>query len=121
MRFKLDINCDGAAFADRGASSEVARLLRLADNRLRHGETEGTLLDLNGNSVGTWGFTESDNDHQPTRVVDADGDIWTRAADGTWVCTDADPDDPDLTGYQWLTRSNLAHVEADFGISEVLS
>lgn len=72
MRFRLDIHCDGAAFAGDCPGDllgEVARILRHAAdmveaceyhvprNRLGNHEYRG-LRDINGNACGAAGFME---------------------------------------------------------------
>lgn len=58
MEFTMKINMDNAAF-DRGDGRELARLLREAATRLADvGESDGTLRDINGNTVGSWEISE---------------------------------------------------------------
>lgn len=65
MKFSLKIECGGTAFClldDNNEfflepSEEVARLLELAASRVRQGYKEGSLLDVNGNSAGSFKFT----------------------------------------------------------------
>lgn len=57
MRFKLEIECDNDAFATF-VECETARLLESASRKLRDGHTDGTLVDHNGNTVGSFGFEE---------------------------------------------------------------
>lgn len=124
MRFQLSIKCDGEAFAP-DPSREVAAILQRVFTPLNAGQTEGILLDSNGNGVGTWSFTEADEDHQPTKVVDNDGDVWRRDADGRWWCgvdDSIDVNDPDdLGAWAWLSVANLAVLQEQFGVREVLS
>lgn len=123
----IQINTTNAAFtANRGA--ELARILEqltfALPFKLADGVTSGTLLDLNGNSVGTWSCTEEDADHQPTRVIDNEGDVWRRSSDGRWWCgvDDCfDVNDPEVAAYSFLTVATLADVESRYGIREVLS
>lgn len=61
MKFVLEMACDNAAF-DEDLPGEVARILRHhADGIARHalmaGDT-GRVMDGNGNTVGTWRYTE---------------------------------------------------------------
>lgn len=52
MKFKLEIECDNAAFGDEPAF-EVARILReLAEQMERNGSMAHPLWDYNGNRVG---------------------------------------------------------------------
>lgn len=55
MKFTLNIDSDNAALVD-DASGEVARMLVRTTQLVREGRTEGALLDINGNTVGSWGF-----------------------------------------------------------------
>lgn len=60
--FKLEIKTGGAAFADpqTGEESEyyealeIRALLARISAALEHGETSGTIMDVNGNKVGSW-------------------------------------------------------------------
>jgi hypothetical protein len=57
MQFRLgNIDCDNAAFEDDYAA-EVARILRHVALRLEKGDTDGKLIDFNGNTVGEFGFS----------------------------------------------------------------
>ena len=52
MKFKLEIDCDNAAFED-DAAREVRRiLLRLCNQAFHQEGGKLNLLDINGNSVG---------------------------------------------------------------------
>lgn len=57
MKLKININLDNAAFEDEG---EISRILRqLADKISYDGRIDGgKIMDVNGNSVGTWEITE---------------------------------------------------------------
>ena len=57
MNLKININLDNAAFEDEG---EISRILRkLADKISYDGSIDsGKIIDINGNSVGTWEITE---------------------------------------------------------------
>jgi len=57
MNLKININLDNAAFEDEG---EISRILRkLADKISYDGRIDGgKIMDVNGNSVGTWEITE---------------------------------------------------------------
>lgn len=50
---RLTIETDNAAFGDE-PGVEVAGILRDVANRAENGQTSGTLLDSNGNTVGSW-------------------------------------------------------------------
>ena len=58
MTFRLEFATDNAAF--EGRPLESARLLSLAAARVAQGETEGVLLDWNGNTVGAWSFEDDE-------------------------------------------------------------
>ena len=123
----IQINTANAAFTDNGGA-EIAKILErltyAVPFKLADGVTSGTILDSNGNSVGTWSFTEEDADHQPTKVVDDEGDVWRRSSDGRWWCgvdDSLDVDGPEVGDYSFLTVATLADVESRYGIREVLS
>jgi hypothetical protein len=54
--FTVHIRTDNAAFED--APGEVARILQVVAERVRDGQTSGRVLDINGNSVGGFGFDD---------------------------------------------------------------
>lgn len=54
-RFTLDINVGNDAFGDT-PELEVVRLLELAAVQVSQGHRFGSLLDVNGNRVGTYAF-----------------------------------------------------------------
>lgn len=57
--FTLNIDVKGAAFTGPGEPHlECARLLRTAFSALLKGDSEGKLLDVNGNSCGSWALAE---------------------------------------------------------------
>ena len=56
MRFIVEIQCDNAAFAD-DPTPEVLRLLQQVCKRLEQdGENRGGLVDVNGNSCGSYKY-----------------------------------------------------------------
>lgn len=58
----VNINADSSAF-DNDNGTEIARLLRKLADDFEGGnipESSGRLLDTNGNTTGTWVFTEDD-------------------------------------------------------------
>jgi hypothetical protein len=55
MKFKLEFNCDNAAFED--LEVEIARLLQVAAQKVEEGNKQGILLDSNGNLVGKFSIT----------------------------------------------------------------
>ena len=57
-RFRLEMECENAAFEDRGA--EIARILRRLAKRIEDvgdAAAESAILDINGNTVGRWFVT----------------------------------------------------------------
>ena len=59
--FEMRFRTDNAAFDDPdntgAAQTEIARILRDIADRVERGSTAGRISDINGNSVGAWGFT----------------------------------------------------------------
>ncbi len=53
--FLLTIDVDGDAFI-AADGTEVARLLKEAQNQLMDGVTSGFLTDVNGNTAGSWEY-----------------------------------------------------------------
>lgn len=49
MKIVIEINTDNDAFV---GSNESARIINRAVNRINDGETEGRLIDINGNTAG---------------------------------------------------------------------
>jgi hypothetical protein len=58
MNLKININLDNEAFEDQ--EGEISRILRqLAEKISYDGRIDGgKIMDVNGNSVGTWEITE---------------------------------------------------------------
>lgn len=66
--FKVSIMTGGSAFRDESevdkdgnfvldsTGSEVRRLLKIVRDKIADGETEGVLMDFNGNRVGEWSY-----------------------------------------------------------------
>lgn len=52
MRFTLTINCDNAAFDNENREQEVFDILGMVRGLVLDGDTEGTIRDSNGNTVG---------------------------------------------------------------------
>lgn len=61
MIFEFKIDSENAAFSD-SPELEVARLLRLIADRLGFGDTEGELVEYNGNRCGDWFMEVPDHD-----------------------------------------------------------
>lgn len=59
MKFELEFSTDNATFED-GEAEEVARILETAARRVRNGDVYGKVSDVNGNTVGSFGFTDAD-------------------------------------------------------------
>lgn len=56
---KLEIKTGGAAFSEDDAltyegRSEIARLLRKISVKIETGDSDGVIMDINGNKVGRW-------------------------------------------------------------------
>ncbi len=59
--FKVTIRTSGAAFEENEPNFEIARLLQEIARRLVFTfEDCGPILDANGNTVGSWEYTEND-------------------------------------------------------------
>lgn len=53
LKFTMKVDMDNAAFQDNTAA-ELARILRLTAAHVEKYNTGGKVLDLNGNTCGTW-------------------------------------------------------------------
>ena len=56
---KLEIKTGGAAFSENDVltyerRSEIARLLRKISVQIETGDSDGVIIDINGNKVGRW-------------------------------------------------------------------
>lgn len=56
---KLEIKTGGAAFSEDDVltyegRSEIARLLRKISVKIETGDSDGVIMDINGNKVGRW-------------------------------------------------------------------
>ena len=56
--FKLEAKTSNAAFETMPAY-ELARILRAVAVKLERGETDGAVMDGNGQKVGTWSYEEA--------------------------------------------------------------
>lgn len=58
MTFMCTIDMDNAAFEDGDDTNhyELRRLLGSIPARIKEGKREGTVMDINGNRVGSWGI-----------------------------------------------------------------
>ena len=59
--FTLDISTGNAAFQDSSDVHETARILRDIADRLERGERDGKARDANGNTVGAFHLTTSED------------------------------------------------------------
>ena len=59
MNFCVEIECNNAAFGSPMGEPEyeIARILKDLAIRLERGDVSGRLRDLNGNTVGSFGYT----------------------------------------------------------------
>ncbi len=63
LRFRLNLECDNAAFEGENMQHEIARCLRAVADRVERGEDCGlyrNIHDINGNPVGTFALKPSD-------------------------------------------------------------
>ena len=51
---KIEYTEDNAAFSGGTAPAENARILRKIADQVEEGRTDGVIMDVNGNRVGTW-------------------------------------------------------------------
>ena len=56
INFKVIMNLDNAAFQDRNTEMETARILREIADKIENGDDSLKIYDINGNSIGSWGF-----------------------------------------------------------------
>ena len=56
MDFKLEFNMDNAAFTGY-PEGEASRILKEIASRIRDGQTDDPVFDLNGNNIGEWEIT----------------------------------------------------------------
>lgn len=59
--FKVEFATDGHAFKDEEGNpdpSEVTRILRVIAGKVDDYHTGGSILDANGNNVGTWKYSK---------------------------------------------------------------
>lgn len=57
MRFTLTVKTHGEALTGDDRPQEMARILRATADKVEDYFTSGTLLDSNGNHVGSWAMT----------------------------------------------------------------
>lgn len=62
MKLLITMDMNGAAFEEDLEGYEAARILREVLPRIEcaSGSAGGTLVDVNGNAVGRWGFAKDD-------------------------------------------------------------
>ena len=58
MKFKVEFNCDNAAFDEDSMNSEIARLLTEVADKTVNGWMSGSIRDINGNGVGSFELEE---------------------------------------------------------------
>jgi len=58
MTFKVEFETDNAAFEGYEKRYEIARILAVIAKKVVNGEEPGAVVDINGNTVGT--FTETE-------------------------------------------------------------
>lgn len=51
---KIEFSTDNAAFEEYGKEYQIAVVLDIITARIKRGETEGSVLDINGNKIGEW-------------------------------------------------------------------
>ena len=61
--FKLEFDTDSDAFTDEDGmgwsmQAEIKRILKRVSSQVEDGQTQGSIIDLNGNKVGTWTLTK---------------------------------------------------------------
>lgn len=60
MKFKIEFDCDGAAF-DEYPEDEIVRILGRISKSLKDGYlTGGRVMDINGNPIGQWSLSEDE-------------------------------------------------------------
>lgn len=51
---KIEFSTDNAAFEEYGKNYQIAVILDIIMARIKRGEIEGSILDVNGNKIGEW-------------------------------------------------------------------
>ena len=51
---KIKFSTDNAAFDEYGKDYQIAVIFDIIMARIKRGETEGSILDINGNKIGEW-------------------------------------------------------------------
>lgn len=51
---KIEFSTSYAAFEDYGMDYQLMVIFDKIRDRIRRGETEGSILDINGNKIGEW-------------------------------------------------------------------
>lgn len=51
---KIEFSTSYAAFEDYGRDYQIAVIFDTIIARIKRGETEGSILDINGNKIGEW-------------------------------------------------------------------
>lgn len=61
MKFTVKIDCNSSAFAG-DPLHELQRIMGILAGKLQTGRRDGSLLDINGNTVGSFELTETEED-----------------------------------------------------------
>jgi hypothetical protein len=56
--FKVEFETDNEAFNGSSCEAEIKRILQKIAMRVANGETEGAIMDYNGNRVGSFELTD---------------------------------------------------------------
>ena len=51
---KIQFNTSNAAFEEYGMEYQIEVIFERIIQRIRNGETEGKIQDINGNNIGSW-------------------------------------------------------------------
>ena len=51
---KIQFNTSNAAFEEYGMEYQIELIFKRILHRIRNGETEGKIQDINGNNIGSW-------------------------------------------------------------------
>jgi hypothetical protein len=51
---KIQFNTDNAAFEEYGTQYQVEVIFERIIQRIKNGDTEGKIQDINGNNIGSW-------------------------------------------------------------------
>lgn len=51
---KIQFSTDNAAFEEYGTEYQIEYIFERIIQRIKNGETEGKIQDINGNNIGSW-------------------------------------------------------------------